>query len=111
MLFGKSYTKTLRDDVDVRLKLFPKIENSNKLTKPAGLQVLYTLKGRTEKKNKQIKGRTEAQACKVGDVLASEKKSFIRPVILVPDPLFSGLINYAVQTYFMELSINQVCFC
>ena len=84
----------------MRLKLFPKTENRNKLTNPAGLQVLYTLKG-----------RTEAQACKVGDVLASEKKSFIRPVILVPDPLFSGLINYAVQTYFTELSINQVCFC
>ena len=84
MLFGKSYTQTLRDDVC--FKLFPKTENRNKLTDLAGLQVLYTLKQ-----------RTEAQVCKVGDASASEKKSFIRPVILVPDPLFSGLINYTVK--------------
>ena len=84
MLFGKSYTKTLRDDV--RFKLFPNRENRNKFTDLAGLQVLSTLKR-----------RTEAQVCKVGDASASEKKSFIRPVILVPDPLFSGLINYAVK--------------
>ena len=84
MLFEKSYTKTLRDDVC--LKLFPKTENRNKLTDLAGLQVLSILKG-----------RTEAQVCKVGDSSASEKKSFIRLVILVPDLLFSGLINYAVK--------------
>ena len=63
MLFGKSYTKTLRDDVC--FKLFPKTENRNKLTDLAGLQVLSILKG-----------RTEAQVCKVGDASASEKKSF-----------------------------------
>ena len=84
VLFGKSYTKTLRDDA--HFKLFPKTENRNKLTDLAGLQVLSILKG-----------RTEAQVCKVGDSSASEKKSFIRPAILVPDPLFSGPINYAVK--------------
>ena len=84
MLFGKSYTKTLRDDV--RFKLFPNRENRNKFTDLAGLQVLSTLKR-----------RTEAQVCKVGDSSASEKKSFSRHVILVPDLLFSGLINYAVK--------------